>query len=199
MPQNIQFNKTVVNAVIIIVGGDGVAVFVICGTVHRRNIMNIHIAGYNHNAARMLTCSALNAGKSSYQTGDKSRMGMKPTFLVIFADIAYCRLVGDSRNGACAAHVIASEKFLRIFMSHALVGHGGRVVRVNAAGEVKVDIRNLVPMESQKNCKRNIVSVPKHPCSTLRAILRLQIEAAVHLVVQEKLAMAAFGATVMRL
>ena len=66
----------------------------------------------------------------------------------IFSDVTDGSLVCYGRDCSCATHVITTKKFFRIFVSNGLVGHSKGVIRVNATGEVQVDIRNLVTVEA---------------------------------------------------
>ena len=197
--KNIQLNQTVVDAVIIIVCRDGFAGLVIGRTVHRRDIVNIHITRHNHDAAWMLAGRALDACQTAHERSNLRRMHGNALFLVILADIANGCLVRNRGNRTCAAHVVAAKKLLGILMRDALVGHSRRIIGVNTAGEVQVDIRNLVAMEAKENCERNIMTVAQHPRAAFRTFLRRQVEAAVHLIVQEELAVTAMRTAIVRL
>ena len=199
MAQNIQLNQTVIDAVIIIVSSNRSAILIIGRTVHRRNIMDIHITRYNHDAAGMLARSALDAGKAFNQRSHMRRMHMQILALVIFSDKAYRRFVGDSSNRTGAANIVAAEKLLGVLVRHALVGHSRRIIGINTTGEVQINIRNLVTMEAQENCKRDIVTVAQHPRAAFGTILRRQVKAAVDLIVHKEFAVTAMRTAVMRL
>ena len=70
--------------------------------------------------------------------------------LVIFSDKAYRRFIGDGSNRTGAANVIAAEKLLGVLVRYALVGHSGRIIGIDTAGEVQINIRNLITVEAQK-------------------------------------------------
>ena len=197
--QNIQLNQTVIDAVIIVVSSNRSAILIIGRTVHRRNIMDIHITRHNHNATGMLARSALDAGKAFNQRRHMRRMHMQILGLVIFSDKAYRRFVGDSSNRTGAAYVIATEKLLGVLVRYALVGHCGRIIGINTAGEVQINIRNLISMEAQENRERNIVTVAQHSGAAFGAILRRQVKAAVYLIVHKEFAVTAMRTAVMRL
>ena len=199
MAKNIQLNQTVVDAVIIIVCRDGFARLVIGRTVHRRDIVNIHITRHNHDAAGMLASRALDACQTAHERSNLRRMHGNALFLVILADIANGCLVRNRGNRTCTAHVVAAKKLLGILMRDALVGHSRRIIGINTAGEVQVDIRNLVAMEAKEDCERNIMAVTQHPRTAFRTFLRRQVEAAVHLIVQEELAVTAMRTAIVRL
>ena len=136
--ENIQLNQAVVDAVIIVMGGDGGLVGLIRRMVHGRDIVNIHIARHYHDATGVLTRRALNAGQALHQLGNFGRMDMTIIFFVVFLDIAHCSFVSHSGDGACTAHIVATKKLLRILMRNFLVGHGmgTGVIRVVAAGKI---------------------------------------------------------------
>ena len=197
--QNIQLNQTVIDAVIIVVSSNRSAVLIIGRTVHRRNIMDIHITRHNHDAARMLARSALDAGKAFDKRCHMRRMHMQILALVIFSDKAYRRFVGDGSNRTGAANIVAAEKFLGVLVRYALVRHCGRIIWINTAGEVQIDIRNLITVEAQENRKRDIMTVAQHPRAAFGTILRRQVKAAVYLIVHKEFAVTAMRTAVMRL
>ena len=199
MAQNIQLNQTVIDAVIIVVSSNRSAILIIGRTVHRRNIMDIHITRHNHDAAGMLTRSALDAGKAFNQRCHMRRMHMQILGLVIFSDKAYRRFVGDGSNRTGTANVITAKKLLGVLVRYALVRHCGRIIGINTAGEVQIDIRNLITMEAQENRKRDIVTVAQHSGAAFGAILRRQVKAAVDLIVHKEFAVTAMRTAVMRL
>ena len=199
MSQNIQLNQTVIDAVIIVVSSNRSAVLIIGRTVHRRNIMDIHITRHNHNATGMLARSALDAGKAFYKRCHMRRMHMQILALVIFSDKAYRRFVGDGSNRTGAANVIAAEKLLGVLVRYALVRHCGRIIWINTAGEVQINIRNLITVEAQENRERDIVTVAQHSGAAFGAILRRQVKAAVYLIVHKEFAVTAMRTAVMGL
>ena len=197
--QNIQLNQTVIDAVIIVVSSNRSAILIIGRTVHRRNIMDIHITRHNHNTSGMLARSALDTGKAFDKRCHMRRMHMQILALIIFSDKAYRRFVGDGRNRTGAANIVAAEKLLGVLVRYALVGHGGRIIGIDTAGEVQINIRNLIAMEAQENRKRNIMTVAQHPRAAFGAILRRQVKAAVYLIVHKEFAVTAMRTAVMRL
>ena len=196
--QNIQLNQTVIDAVIIVVSSNRSAILIIGRTVHRRNIMDIHITRHNHDAAGMLASSALDAGKAFNQRSHMRRMHMQILALIIFSDKAYRRFISNGCNRTGTANVIAAEKLLGVLVRYALVGHGGRIIGIDTTGEVQINIRNLIAVEAQENRKRDIMTVAQHSGAAFGTILRRQVKAAVDLIVHKEFAVTAVRTAIMR-
>ena len=70
--------------------------------------------------------------------------------------------------------------------------------RMVFAGEIEVDIRDLVAVEAQEDCERDVVAVLVERRATLRADLVGQVETAADFAVRKELAPLALGADIMR-
>ena len=64
--------------------------------------------------------------------------------------------------------------------------------------KVKVYIRHLIALKAQKRFKRNIVTVAVKLSAAFRALFFGQVKARAYLAVQEKLAVPALGANIVR-
>ena len=64
-------------------------------------------------------------------------------------------------------------------------------------GEVKVNIRRFIAVESEEGLKRDIVSVTVHIRTAVRTVLRRQVKARAVFAVQQKFAVFALGAHIM--
>ena len=69
MAQLIQLADGVMNRMEIEVSRDVIGVLIVCGMLHRAEVVDLHSSWHNHHAAGMLAGSALDAGTSRRQSG----------------------------------------------------------------------------------------------------------------------------------
>ena len=125
-------------------------VFFIRGVLERREIVNIHITRTDHDACRMLTGRALHPGYTGGEFFDENIIECQPTVLRVFLDEAVSRFILNACDGAGAEDIVAAEKLFGIFVRDALIV---------SRGEIQVDIRYLVSVESKENGERDVMPV----------------------------------------
>ena len=96
------------------------------------------------------------------------------------------RLFRNGRDRSGLENMIGAEQFLRITVNVALV----------LAGEIQVDIRLFIAIESQERFKRNVMPVPIHGPPANGTVLRRKVEPGTHAAVGEKFAVLAFRADI---
>ena len=157
--QNIQLQHTAGDGMIIEVCGDGpgdlpailiLQVFFICGVLERREIVNIHITRADHDACRMLAGRALHPGYTGGEFFDENIIECQPAVLRVFLDEAIGCFILNACDCAGTEDIVAAEKLFGIFVRDALIV---------SRGEIKVDIRHLVSVESEENGERDVMPV----------------------------------------
>ena len=119
--ENIQLDKTAADGMIIKMRRYTGSILLICWSLNRRKMMYIHISRNNHNTARMLASSALNACTACSQAGKKRRPLAHALFLEILPYITICGFFSNCCNCTCTKYVVLAKKLLCIFVSHRLI------------------------------------------------------------------------------
>ena len=148
-------------------------------------MMDVHIAGNDHDAARMLARRILDARAAGDQAVDISVVDLDALGFGPLHDVAISRLVLDGTDGPGAEDVILAEEFFRVLMGFRMV----------FTGEIEVDIRDLVAVEAQEDSERDVVAVLVERRAALRADLVGQVEAAADFAVRKELAPLHLGQT----
>ena len=130
------------------VRGDYVGAFFIGGVLNRREVVHVHIARDNHNAAGVLTGGGLDAFAALSEAGDVSFIFFEIFFFEEFSDVAHGGFFGDSHDCAGAVNVVLSEKNFGVLV------RGGLVF----AGKIQVDVWNFVAVEAEENCSPSFSS-----------------------------------------
>ena len=188
MAQLIQLADGVMNRMEIEVSRDVIGVLIVCGMLHRAEVVDLHSSWHNHHTAGMLAGSALDAGTSRRQSGLLSPVHHSTLAFGVFlykADTGFLRHRG---NGSGFEHVILAEQGFCIPMSVALI----------LTGKVQVDIRGFISVKAQKGFKGNIMAIPVVGSAALRTVFIRQVKARPNGAVGNKLAVMAFWAHIMR-
>ena len=125
------------------------AVGLVCRILYGRKLIYIHLLGDNHDTARVLGSSSLDTDDVS---GHISKMslgkGFSPLLAYLAADsISILILISTDRT--CLECMRAAEQHADIRMRSGLI----------FTGEVKIDIRLLVSLESEECLERYILTV----------------------------------------
>ena len=149
--------------------------------------MHIHISWANHDAPWMLTGGILYFCKACRQPFDKAPPFLQVISICIFVSIADGCFIGNGTDGTCPKYIVSTEQFFRVLMGSALI----------ISREVQVNIWYLVPMETHKNSKWNIVAIGDQWRSTVRTITPWQVESSCIFPFQVELAPLTFWAYIM--
>ena len=114
----------------------------------------------------MLTSTSPHSGTSGSDTVDLAGPLMNATFFKIILHITESSLIRQGCNGSGTESLSCAEDNLRVFMRLGLV----------LTGEVQVDIRLLISLESQERLERNIEAILMKLLSTHRADLVRHID-----------------------
>ena len=109
-------------------------------------------------------------------------------FIEPFFDEAIGGLIGESTDCTCLENVLGAEKGLGILMR----------LRLEIAGEVKVDIGLFIAVETEESFERDIVTVADERFAADLAVLRRQVEARAYRAVHEECTLLAVFAQVVR-
>ena len=151
--------------------------------------MNIHITRADHDACRMLAGRALHSGYTGGEFFDENIIECQPAILRVFLDEAIGCFILNACDGAGTEDIVAAEKLFGIFVRDALI---------ISRGEIKVDIRYLVSIESEENGERDVMPVLCEVAPALRAFLIRQVEAAADRAVFEEMGPVALRTDVVR-
>ncbi|MPM87930.1 hypothetical protein SDC9_135031 [bioreactor metagenome] len=88
---------------------NGTGIFIISRILHRGYIMNIHIARYNHNAARMLACSTFDARKPRNNAINKCVSYSLTFIIVILFNKTIGGFISDCCNGASTKNIVTAK------------------------------------------------------------------------------------------
>ena len=169
MTQNVQLQQVRIYLMIIEVSGDHSGGCIVGRMLDRAELKDLMVVRADYNAAGMLTCGPLHAGAVRSQSVRLILVDGNPPLLEVFHYVAEGGLVRHRAYGACLEHVLFAEDIAYVAVGHRLV----------FAGEVKVDIRLFVPVETQEGRKRNGEAVSLHVGAADRALLRRHIDTAV--------------------
>ena len=149
MSENIQLEKTSVQLVVIIVGGNDRRCHIIGRMLNRRKIIDIMIGRNDQYSAGMLTGCSLDLKTAGDQIVDLGIGTHSSMLFQIMPDHTVCGLLCQSSHGTGTINMIFTEHFTYIGMSLGLI----------FSGEVQIDIRFLIPVKSQENFKGDLLSV----------------------------------------
>lgn len=136
----------------------------------------------------MLTGGPFDTDKLWDESFDKSRpFGFVAVFIVLL-NVAISRLIGNGSQRAGAEDIIPTKEVFCVFMGPRLV----------FTGEVQIDIRNFIPVESQKDGKRDIVAILDHHGPAFRASLVSKVKTGADTAIGKPLRMVAMRTAIMR-
>ena len=158
MPQNIQFQQVMINGMIIIMRCYRCRCHIICRMLYRCKRIDVLAYGKYDDSAGVLTGSSSDTYKSLQHSVDLTFSLPLPKSVIELLYITVCRLVCQTCNGSCTESLPVSENNLCIFMCLTLI----------FTGEVQINIRFLISLESKECFKRNIESVLIHHMSAFR-------------------------------
>ena len=148
MSQNIQLQQVMVDGMVVKVCGYGIRGHIIRRMLYRGEGVNILPQRQYNNTAGMLTSTSPHSGTSGSDTVDLAGPLMNATFFKIILHITESGLVRQGCNGSGTESLSCAEDNLRVFMRLGLV----------ITGEIQVDIRLLVSLETKERLERNIKS-----------------------------------------
>ena len=147
--QHVQLQQVRLHGVIFKVGGDDLAVGVVGGVLHGAEVVDLVVLGDDHHAARVLAGGALHAGAAQGQAA-LLRLGHHQSPLVqIVLHIAIGRLFRHRADGPGPEHVGLAEQLEGILVGAGLI----------LAGEVQVNIGDLVAAKAQKRLEGDVKAV----------------------------------------
>ena len=98
----------------------------------------------------MLAGRALHPGYTGGEFFDENIIECQPAVLRVFLNEAIRCFILNACDGAGTEDIVAAEKLFGIFVRDALIV---------SRGEIKVDIRFLVSIESEENGERDVMPV----------------------------------------
>jgi len=164
--QNIQLQQVMVDGMVVKVCGYGIRGHIIRRMLYRGEGVNILPQRQYNDTAGMLTGTSPHSGTSGSDTVDLAGPLMNATFFKIILHITESSLIRQGCNGSGTESLSCAEDNLRVFMRLGLV----------LTGEVQVDIRLLISLESQERLERNIKAILMKFLSTHRADLVRHID-----------------------
>ena len=127
-------------------GGNCGACHIVCRVLHRGKRINLLPHRENHNPPGVLPCSAPHPHASLDNAVHLTVSLVDAPLLIIFFYVAESRFIRQSTDSPCPESLSVAENHLCVGVGLALV----------FPGKIKVNIRLLVPFESQKSLKRNV-------------------------------------------
>ena len=146
MSENIQFQKVVVDGVIIKVGRDNIRLHIVGRMLHRREGMDLLAQGQNDDSAGVLARGTAHTYAALGQTADLAVSLLLAFVLKIMLHITESRLLGHRCNRPRPESLAFTENNLRIAVGVSLI----------VSREVQVDIRLLISFKSQEGFKGDI-------------------------------------------
>ena len=168
MPQQVKFQQTTRDGMIIEMGRCNRRIHVIGRSLDWTEFMNIMVAGNDHQTAGMLPRGTFYPCTAIRQTLNLRIMGSDFPRIEILLYKAVCSFIRQCTNGSGFEYLPLAKEFFRIGMGSLLI----------VAGEVQVDIRFLIPFEPKEGLERNIMSILIQFMSTNRTVLIGHITAA---------------------
>ena len=149
MPENIEFQQVVVDRVVIKMCGDCRSRHIVCRMLYQGKSIDLLSHRKYNDTSRMLSGRSADADTSLYDTVDLTVSLVDTALLVIILDITECRFIGKCTDRTGTEGLSLTENNLTVRMRFTLV----------LTGEVQVDIRLLISLESKECLKRDIKSV----------------------------------------
>ena len=134
---------------IIKMGGDNIGRHIICRVLDWSKGVDIFSMRKHDDSTRMLSGTPANSGTTAHDTVDLTVSLAVAALFIIILHITVCRLFCKCSNGSGTEGLAFSENNLGVLMCLTLV----------ISGEVQVDIRLFVSLESKESLKWNIKSV----------------------------------------
>ena len=167
-------------------GGDGVGIGVICGVLHRAEVVDLILRRDDHQTTWMLARGTAHADTACRQAVFLRLRHHPAPLLQILLGIAIGGLFRHACNGAGAKHMAVAKHLNTVVVRSGLV----------LAGEVQIDIRHLVAAEAQEGFEGDVEALLGQGRAALGADRIRQIRAAGHTVGHFKGGVLAFGAAV---
>ena len=133
----------------------------------RREVLRLFIVRHNDHSAGVLTGCALYSDAALDESVFLRTLNGHAFFIEPFFDKAVGGLIGESTDCTCLENVLSAEKSFGILMR----------LRLEIAGEVKVDIWLFIAVETEEGLERDIVAVTDKRFAADLAVLRRQVEA----------------------
>ena len=185
----VQLNQNIMHGVEVKMRGGEVALQIIRRMIDGRELVDLIFLRHNDHAARMLTRRALYADAARHQAFLFGIAGLDAALLKVLCHIAVRRFVREAGNRARAENVIVTEQLLHVMVRAVLI----------FAGEIQVDIGNLIAFKAKENLERDIEAVLGKRFAADGTVLIRQVDANLILaLVHVEEALAAVGAAVMR-
>ncbi len=158
MSQYVKLQQVMVNGVVIKMGGNRIRGHIIGRMLHRGEGVNILAYGQHHDPSRMLAGTAPDPGTARGDPVYLTATLVDTLLLKVPLHIAESRLVCQGGNGTGPEGLSCTEDHLCIFVGLGLV----------FPGEIQVDIRLFVPLESQEGLEGNVKSLLVQGCPAYR-------------------------------
>ena len=146
MSQYIKFQQVSIDGVVIKVGGNNIAVYIICRMLYRRKFFNFLPFWKNNDSSGVLSCCAAHSGTSLNNSVNLAITLMNTPLLKIILHIAKGCLFRQRTDSSRLKGLPFSENNFRIAMCVSLI----------FSRKVKVNIRLLISLKSKEGFKRNI-------------------------------------------
>ena len=166
--EDIQFQEVMVNGVIIKMSCNDPALHIVCRVLDRRELIDVMPVGKYDNTSRMLSCTAPDTRAPFCDTLNLTLSLSLFMILVIILHKAICRLIRKRTDRPCLKCMTLSKQHLCIFMGFRLI----------ITGEIQVDIRLFITLESEESLKGDIESRFYKRFPAHRTVLIRHIEAA---------------------
>ena len=140
---------------------------IVRGVLNRREVLSLFIVRHNDHSAGVLAGCALYSDAALDESLFLRTLNGHAFFVKPFFDEAVGGLIGESTDCTCLENVLSAEKSFGILMR----------LRLEIAGEVKVDIWLFIAVETEEGLERDIVAVTDKRFAADLAVLRRQVEA----------------------
>ena len=144
--QNIQLQQVRIDRMVIKMGGDNIGIHIICRMLYRSEGVDIFTKRKNDDTARMLSGGTTDTCASLHDPVDLAVSLVHTTLFVIIFHITERCLIRQRTDRSGTESLSRTKDYFCIFMCLTLI----------LTGEVQVDIRLFVSLESQESLKRNI-------------------------------------------
>ena len=186
--QLVELEEVCLHAVVLEMGRDDVAVRVVRRVLDGAEISDVHVLRDDNEAAGVLARRALDADAALREAVFLRLRDLDLALVEVIFYVAVGRFFGQRADGAGLEDVVPAKELARVLVRAALI----------LAGEVEVDIGDLVAAEAQKGLERDVKALFFHLCAAVRAILVVHVRAAAILRALLELAVLAFRAEIVR-
>ena len=188
VPEDVELDEALADGMVIKMRRERVGFHIVRRALDRREIMHVHVARHDHDAARVLSRSRLDAHAAAHHVLDVGASLLHAHVFVVVHGVAVGVLVLKPRDRTRTEHVHLAEEDFGVFVRDGLI----------VAREVEIDIGDFVAVKSEEHRERDVVPVLDERRAADGAVHGGQVKAAPDGAVRDEFIVLTVFAAIMR-